>query len=122
MLNQQHDISLSSVHSDDDDDDDDDVNLGRSTGTEGTDKHLGISHVAGSCAHNDDDDMMRVQVEVKELKEQLSMLESATSLGALSTNLHGSAFTEDSITDLGIRKTLNFSTPDSTTRSDFVQI
>ena len=62
--------------------------------------------------------MMCIQVEVQELKEQLNMLESATSLGALSINPHGSAFTDDSITDLGIRKTLNFSTPDSTTRLD----
>ena len=85
MLNQQHDISLSSVHSDDDDDDDDDVNLGRSTGTEGTDNYLGISHVAGSCAHNDDDDMMHVQVEVQELKEQLTILESVMWLGAVPT-------------------------------------
>ncbi|XP_070177816.1 trichohyalin-like [Littorina saxatilis] len=67
---------------------------------------------------NMSDDMCNsLQTEVQELKEQLNMLESAASLGAISSS-HPSAFTDDSISDLGIRKTLDFSTPESTARFD----
>ena len=67
------------------------------------------------------------QLEVKELKEQLQMYESASALGALPS--HGmpdelrstsgpDPAADDSMTDLGIRKTLdfNFSTPASSSR------
>ena len=58
------------------------------------------------------------QTEVKDLKEQLTMFESASSLGALavtSADSHVAAAGghDDSMADLGIRKTLDFSTPKS---------
>ncbi|KAL8562153.1 hypothetical protein ACOMHN_041988 [Nucella lapillus] len=56
--------------------------------------------------------------EVQELKEQLHLLESATSLGALTTTPHSDALFNDTISDLGIRKTLDFSTPESNSRFD----
>lgn len=52
---------------------------------------------------------MSVKAEVKELKQELSMLESASSLGVISHQ--GKLFADDSMTDLGIRKTLDFSSP-----------
>ncbi|GFO09482.1 centrosomal protein of 152 kda-like [Plakobranchus ocellatus] len=69
------------------------------------------------------------QTEVKELKEQLSMLEAATTLGAFSTLSATSATStvggraaqsaDDSMTDLGIRRTLDFnSTPKSEERPE----
>ncbi|XP_059160386.1 centrosomal protein of 152 kDa-like isoform X2 [Physella acuta] len=59
------------------------------------------------------DDLCRsFQDEVKELKEQLCMLESASSLGVFTAS-HVPASHDDSMTDLGIRKTLDFSTPQS---------
>ncbi|KAK7497810.1 hypothetical protein BaRGS_00010944 [Batillaria attramentaria] len=61
-----------------------------------------------------------LQTEMRELKEQLSMLESASSLGAFSGSLtpQGTVYTDDSMADLGIRKTLDFSTPDSAAKFD----
>ena len=63
-----------------------------------------------------------LQAEVKELKEQLNMLEAATSLGALTSTSNPSTFADDSIADLGIRKTLDFSSPECTTRSALVSV
>ncbi|KAL3884693.1 hypothetical protein ACJMK2_024805 [Sinanodonta woodiana] len=51
-----------------------------------------------------------LQDEIKDLKEQLSMFESASSLGVLSQGqtTHGGAAHDDSLLDLGIKKTLDF--------------
>ena len=70
--------------------------------------------------------LFHTQNELKEAKEQLNMLEAATTLGAfsaLSSTASASASgrgvqpvpsADDSMTDLGIRKTLDFnSTPQS---------
>lgn len=55
-----------------------------------------------------------LQRENKDLKEQLTMLESASSLGAI-TQRSGAVSEghDDSIADLGIRKTLDFMTPET---------
>ena len=58
-----------------------------------------------------------IQDEIKDLKEQLQMMESASSLGI---NGHGSSASvgfvdqNDSLIDLGIKKTLDFDTPQGT--------
>ncbi|XP_046566118.1 centrosomal protein of 152 kDa-like isoform X2 [Haliotis rubra] len=59
-----------------------------------------------------------LQHEVKELKEQLSMYESASTLGIFSNTQTRSGLGDDSMTDLGIRKTLDFSTPRSQAKFD----
>ncbi|XP_071098914.1 centrosomal protein of 152 kDa-like [Haliotis cracherodii] len=59
-----------------------------------------------------------LQSEVKELKEQLSMFESASTLGIYSSTQTRSGLGDDSMTDLGIRKTLDFSTPRSQAKFD----
>ncbi|XP_067653234.1 centrosomal protein of 152 kDa-like [Haliotis asinina] len=59
-----------------------------------------------------------LQNEVKELKEQLSMYESASTLGIFSNTQTRSGLGDDSMTDLGIRKTLDFSTPRSQAKFD----
>ncbi|XP_076438809.1 uncharacterized protein LOC143277792 [Babylonia areolata] len=70
-----------------------------------------------------DDMCSSLQAEVQELKEQLHLLESATSLGALSSSSAAASHSDaavinDSMADLGIRKTLDFSTPECSARYD----
>jgi hypothetical protein len=57
-----------------------------------------------------------LQDEIKDLKEQLNMFEAASALGVLSSNTIQTESCNDSLSDLGIRKTLDFRTPDSTAR------
>ncbi|OWF36520.1 trichohyalin-like [Mizuhopecten yessoensis] len=64
------------------------------------------------------DDMCHTyQEEVQDLKEQLSMFESASALGVLTTGQASSDLRhpthDDSLLDLGIKKTLDFDTPES---------
>ncbi|XP_069102444.1 trichohyalin-like isoform X3 [Argopecten irradians] len=64
------------------------------------------------------DDMCHTyQEEIQDLKEQLSMFESASGLGVLTSGQTSSdgrrPMHDDSILDLGIKKTLDFDTPDS---------
>ncbi|BFZ25897.1 hypothetical protein BsWGS_28936 [Bradybaena similaris] len=61
-----------------------------------------------------------LQRDIQQLKEQLNMFESASQLGvfpASSRNAHAPCH-DDSISDLGIRKTLNFSSPQTVARQD----
>ncbi|XP_055873186.1 trichohyalin-like isoform X1 [Biomphalaria glabrata] len=60
------------------------------------------------------------QSEIKDLKEQLNMFESATSLGVF-THSNFPVSQDDSMTDLGIRKTLDFSTPPSMGRTEITK-
>ena len=55
-----------------------------------------------------------LQDEVKDLKEQLNLFEAATALGVLSQdNTRETEGINDSMMDLGIKKTLDFETPES---------
>ncbi|CAC5397295.1 CEP152 [Mytilus coruscus] len=57
------------------------------------------------------------QDEIKDLKEQLNMFEAASALGVLSSNTLQTESCNDSLSDLGIRKTLDFQTPDTSVRT-----
>ncbi|XP_033726371.1 nucleoprotein TPR-like [Pecten maximus] len=68
------------------------------------------------------DDMCHTyQEEIQDLKEQLSMFESASGLGVLTSGQSTSdgrrAMHDDSLLDLGIKKTLDFDTPESVSSS-----
>ncbi|XP_041353515.1 centrosomal protein of 152 kDa-like [Gigantopelta aegis] len=56
-----------------------------------------------------------LQSEIQELKDQLSMYESASSLGVFSRG-QSMGTNDDSMVELGIKKTLDFNTPDSNSR------
>lgn len=58
--------------------------------------------------------------QVKSLSQQLSMFESASKLGLFGQeeNRHSSCDPEDSFLELGIKKKLNFTTPDTTVSED----
>lgn len=58
--------------------------------------------------------------QVKSLSQQLSMFESASKLGIFGQeeNRHSSCDPEDSFLELGIKKKLNFTTPDTTVSED----
>lgn len=59
-------------------------------------------------------------MEIKDLKEQLNMFECASTLGAMTTAVGASTHTgpslDDSLTDLGIKKRLDFGTPHSSSK------
>ncbi|KAK3095207.1 hypothetical protein FSP39_011518 [Pinctada imbricata] len=61
-----------------------------------------------------DEMLSSYQDEVKDLKEQLNMFEAASGLGVLSRdNTQETEGIDDSMLDLGIKKTLDFETPES---------